>query len=178
MAKATPSWLDFSLKDFDIKEPDEFSTVGFDFDDSFNQTDEGQLQNETTEIDEADLFKGLRAETSKRNTKIPDEFYEYYDTCKKHCFETFMSLLESYFLNVKRIEKLAEKNASKQQLDCFKLRILGNLNFGAQVCMKNCAAACDAKISAKLAAMSLEIQQDVQWAREEAQIEIEKELKS
>ena len=44
--------------------------------------------------------------------------------------------------------------------------------------MKNCAAACDTKIATKLAALSLEIQRDVQLAREEAQTEIEKELKS
>jgi len=177
-SETTLSWLNVSLQNFDFKEPDDFSSVGLRFDDSFNKNDEGQLQTRITEIYETELMKGLRAKASERKTDIPNEFHEYYDTCKKHCFETFKSLLESYLSNVKRIQKLAEKNAAQEPLDFFNLRVPGTLNFGSQMCMKKCAAACDTKIATKLAALSLEIQRDVQLAREEAQTEIEKELKS
>ena len=82
-SETTLSWLYVSLQNFDFKEPDDFSSVGLRFDDSFNKNDEGQLQTRITEIYETELMKGLRAKASERKTDIPNEFHEYYDTCKK-----------------------------------------------------------------------------------------------
>ena len=71
-SETTLSWLNVSLKNFDFKEPDDFSSDGLHFDDSFNKQDEKQLQTRITEIYETELMRGLQLRFC--SYKIPNSF--------------------------------------------------------------------------------------------------------
>lgn len=60
----------------------------------------------------------------------------------------------------------------------FDLKLSNKLNFGSDPILQGCAAKCDAILKDKLAAWSLELQRDVQVAREEANNEAIKQLKT
>jgi hypothetical protein len=81
-------WFNTLVSDYDYETKDYWE--GLDFDDEFNQIDEGQLQDQPIIFDKADLVRCLREVEDLKRTKkestgvIASTLYEFYDNCKKY----------------------------------------------------------------------------------------------
>jgi hypothetical protein len=140
----------------------------FEFDDDFNQPDAGQIQNQPTALDEKDLLIRLRDITKRDSLLIPPTIYAFYDNCKKHFVEEFMSLLTGLLSNIEKAKKLRDRNADDHLLDFFNIQLGSHLNFGKHQTFMDSAAECEAEVKAKLRACGKEIQIMVQTGREKA----------
>lgn len=173
-------WLNFDITKFEYNVEEKFQDYGFDFEDSFEQVDAGQLQRSPYLIDETDLFRLLRTEKSQRETVagISPEICDFYDTCVKHFFEDHKKLLSEYLANVGYIQKLDTINKEGKLLKFFDRQNATTINFGDHPCLKETAAECNASMNSKLAKLGLELQKDTQRFREKALQKIEDQLKT
>ena len=148
----------------------EYGCIGeFEFDDNFTTPDAGQMQSEPTTLDEQDLLSRLR-DTQKRNSPtIPQTIYAFYDNCKKHFFEEFISLLTGLMSNIETTKRLREHNNDDRLLDFFNIKLDGPLNFGKHQTFIDRAAECDAETKTKLKACGKEIQLLVQGRKQPMQ---------
>ena len=82
-------WLNFDITKFEYNVEERFQNHGFNFEDSFEQVDTGQLQRTPHLIDETDLLKLLRTEKASWETvaSISQEICKYYDKCLEHFFQ-------------------------------------------------------------------------------------------
>ena len=140
----------------------------FEFDKKFNQPDAGQIQDQPTALDEKDLLSRLRDRQKRDSALIPPTIYAFYDNCKKHFAEEFMSLLTGLLANIEKAKKLQDRNADDSLLEFFNVQLAGPLNFGKHQVFVDSAAECDAETKVKLKACGKEIQQLVQTGREKA----------
>jgi hypothetical protein len=89
------NWFNTLVSTYDFATNDDWT--GFDFDDEFNQHDEGQLQTQPIIFDKADLVRRLREAENLKCTKkesngvIASTLYEFYDKCKNHFHQEFMT---------------------------------------------------------------------------------------
>jgi len=160
-----PNLMTFSYQDhgFEYKNIREFE-----FDEEFNSRDPGQMQNEPAALDEQDLLSRLR-DTDKRNKPtIPPTIYEFYDKCKKHFYDEFISLLTCFLSNIESTKRLREYNSEDRLLEFFNLKLSGPLNFGKHQTFVAEAAECNSEMKTRLRACGKEIQQLAQAAREKA----------
>ena len=74
------NWSTICLEHFDYGEPENFSSVGFDFDSDFDVDDKGQLPTDQIAISEAEFVNNLRANQIESELAPLQNFYE---NCKK-----------------------------------------------------------------------------------------------
>jgi len=140
----------------------------FEFSDEFMDPDGGQMQNKPTALDEQDLLSRLRGTQERNSPNIPQTIYAFYDNCKKHFFDEFISLLTGLMSNIEKTKRLREQNSEDRLLEFFNIKLDGPLNFGKHQTFVDSAAECDAETKAKLRACGKEIQLLVQAGREKA----------
>ena len=140
---------------------------GLEFDQEFNQRDAGQLQNEPTLFDEADLLSRLRDVDKRDSIMIPPTLYEFYDKCRKHFCKEFVELLAGYIVNIEKAKRLKNVNIDGHLLNFFEVKLVGPLNFGIKhQLFIDCAAECDDEIKSALNTCGKELQKIAQAGRE------------
>ncbi len=70
--------------------------------------------------------------------------YAFYDNCKKHFVEEFMSLLTWLLSNIEKAKKIQDHVADDHLLDFFNLKLAGTLNFGKHQVFVDSAAESEA----------------------------------
>lgn len=164
------NWFNTLVSTYDFAPNDDWT--GFDFDDDFNQQDLGQLQYEPIIFDKADLVRRLReAEILKRtkkesNSVIASTLYEFYDKCKNHFHQEFMTLLKALISNVDTSKKLEEKCNASQLLSYYQLKLSSELNFGQHPICQDTAADCNDRLKKLLQECGKQMQVETQLARE------------
>ena len=139
----------------------------FEFGEEFDQPDPGQMQQVPTALDEQDLLNRLRDKEKRNSPTIPQTIYDFYDKCKKHFCEEFMSLLIGLISNIESIKKLQNCNSEERLLEFFNIQ-LKPLNFGKHQVFADVAAECEAEIKPKLKECGKEIQLMVHAWREKS----------
>jgi hypothetical protein len=173
-------WLNFDIVRFEYNVEEKFQSNGFNFEDSFENTDAGQHQKIPHLIDETDLLRLLRTEKSKRESvnSISPEICEYYDKCVEYFHNDHIKLLSEYLANVGCIEKLDQLNKEGKLLKFFDRRNTTAVNFGHHECLQESAEECNTSMNSKLEKLGLELQRDTQTFREKALVKIEDQLKT
>jgi hypothetical protein len=129
----------------------------FEFRDGFRHPDPGQMQQEPAALDEQDLLIRLRDSDKRNIPTISPSIYEFYDNCKKHIYDEFISLLTGLISSIESTKKLKKSNTEDHLLEYFDIQ-LKPLNFGKHKVFSDIAAECDAEMKSKLRECGKEIQ--------------------
>uniref|UniRef100_A0A7S0MI93 Uncharacterized protein n=1 Tax=Cryptomonas curvata TaxID=233186 RepID=A0A7S0MI93_9CRYP len=170
------NWFNTSLSNFDYQTNADWT--GFDFDDNFNQEDEGQLQNQPILLDEADLLKRLRKELTRDTPVIPTALFDFYDNCKNHFHLEFMALLKALIANVETAKKLEEQCKAGKLLNFYKFELSSKLNFGKHPICQDAATECNARLKQLIQEFGMSLQVETQLARNLTANELSCKLKT
>ena len=170
------NWFSFSLSDFEYDTSADWN--GFQFDDEFNATDNGQLQRKQIILDEADLLKRMRDESTRDTKVLPSTLFEFYDNCKNHFHLEFMALLKALISNVETAKKLEEKSKAGNLLNFYKFELSSKLNFGKHQICQDAAAKCNARLEQLIRDFGTSLQVETQIARECTAAELRNQLKA
>lgn len=140
----------------------------FEFDDKFSEMDAGQIQKDPTIVNEEDLLIRLKDVQKRDSGHIPPTIYAFYDKCKKHFAEEFISLLIGLMTNIEKAQKLKDHNNDDRLLDFFDIKLRGPLNFGKHKIFEETAAECDNEAKHELRECGAKLQKLVQAGRERA----------
>ncbi len=83
---------------------------------------------------------------------MPQTIYAFYDNCKKHFAEEFISLLTGLMSNIEATKRLQEHNSDDRLLVFFSIKLDSPLNFGKHHIYIDSAAECDAETKTRLRA--------------------------
>ena len=169
-------WFSFSLSDFEYDTSANWN--GFQFDDEFNATDNGQLQRKRIILDEADLLKRLRDVSSRDTKALPPTLFEFYDNCKNYFHLEFMALLKALISNVDTAKKLEEKSKAGNLFEFYKFELSSKLNFGKHQICRDAAAKCNARLEELIRNFGTSLQVETQIARECTAVELRNQLKA
>ena len=170
------NWFSFSLSDFEYDTSPDWN--GFQFDDEFNATDSGQHQRKQIILDEADLLKRLRDESSRDTKVLPPTLFEFYDNCKNHFHLEFMTLLRALISNVETAKKLEEKSKAGNLLNFYKFELSSKLNFGQHQICQDAATECNTRLKQLIHDFGTSLQIETQIARECTANELRNKLKA
>ena len=172
------NWSTISLIDFDYCVPMNFNSEGLKFDENFNAKDNGQLATELNVIEEEEFVMEIRKEAKEREAWIPTALYDFYDNCKGHIANEYITLLSGYISNVECIKTLKEFNDSDRTMKYFKLELSSEPNFGKAQCLRDAASKFDEEVKSMLNTTSKNLQLKAMLARQKALDEVKQQLKN
>lgn len=172
------NWSTISLVDFDYYVPTNFNSEGLKFDKNFNAKDNGQLATELNVIDEEEFVMEIRKEAMEREAWIPTTLYDFYDNCKSHIVNEYITLLSGYISNVECIKTLKEFNDSDRTMKYFKLELNSEPNFGKAQCLRDAARKFDEEVKSMLNTTSKDLQLKAMLARQKALDDVKLHLKN
>ena len=170
------NWFNTSLSDFDYATSADWN--GLDFDEDFNKDDQGQLQDRPITLDEADLLKRLRKESSRDSQVMSPALFEFYDNCKKHFHLEFMTLLKALISNVDTSKKLEENCKAGHLLNFYQLELSSKLKFGQHPICQDAATECNARLKQLIQDFGMKLQIETQVARFLTANELRNKLKA
>ena len=178
--EAFPCWFTFSMDAYSCQfEPDdEFRTKGLVFDDAtddFINIDPAFANTRPVNLDELHLVKCLR--TNAVDDNIPAEAFEFYKSCTKNVSDIYMPLLECLIKKSAQIQKLTDSTQAGSLLKFFSLSLQTKPNFGQHPILLTAASAYESSIKPVLRDIGMDLQKEAQLARENANLEILRQMK-